>query len=157
MGVDPGYGRMGYGIIDCQGNKLKHIDNGVVETPSGDDFPDRLHFLYKNLTKIIKKYKPEVMAVEDLFFYKNSKTAIKVGQARGVIVLTGVVNHLQIMEFTPLQVKQAVACYGRAEKSQVQRMIKVILNLITVPKLDDAADALALAICASSNYKLHIC
>jgi len=154
LGVDPGYGRTGFGVIECVGSRLHALDYGVLETSAKDDFATRLEFLYQELTKIIKKYKPNLIAIEDLFFYKNVTTAIKVGQARGVIVLTAVLSKTPTVEFTPLQVKQAISSYGRAGKGQVQQMVKVFLGLKTIPKPDDAADALAIAICAANSDRL---
>ncbi|MEK7511683.1 MAG: crossover junction endodeoxyribonuclease RuvC, partial [Patescibacteria group bacterium] len=110
--------------------------------------------LHQDLKKIIKKFKPNLIAVEDLFFYKNVKTAIKVGQARGVILLTCVLERVPVIEFTPLQVKQAITCYGRAGKGQVQQMVKAILNLKDIPRPDDAADALAVAICGANSCRM---
>ncbi|MBT4722886.1 crossover junction endodeoxyribonuclease RuvC [Candidatus Falkowbacteria bacterium] len=150
LGIDPGYGRTGYGVIESEGSKLTSIDYGVIETSSGDEFLQRLKDLHKELQKIIKKHNPDLIAVEDLFFYNNAKTAIKVGQARGVILLTAVNANIQVHELTPLQVKQGICGYGQADKLQVQKMVKTVLNLKTIPKPDDAADALAIAVCASS-------
>lgn len=156
LGVDPGYGITGYGIIKVEGSKLSCLDYGTITTSSGEVFSDRLKFLNQDLKKIIKKFKPDLIAVEDLFFYKNVKTAIKVGQARGVILLTCVLERVAVIEFTPLQVKQAITCYGRAGKGQVQQMVKVILNLKDIPKPDDAADALAVAVCAANSWRMGV-
>jgi len=155
LGIDPGYGLTGFGLVECVGSRLKALDYGVIETSSKEDFPERLKTLYQALTKIIKKYKPNLVAVEDLFFYKNVTTAIKVGQARGVIILTAVLAKVPVVEFTPLQVKQAISSYGRAEKNQVQQMVKLFLGLEKIPKPDDAADALAIAICAANSARLQ--
>ena len=154
LGVDPGFALMGYGIIekDSMGN-LRAIDYGVISTHAKLPFAMRLKEIYEGLESLIKKHKPDTMAVEDLFFYKNVKTAIEVGQARGVIILTGIQTGLPIEEYTPLQIKQAVTSYGRADKNQVQQMVKVILNLKSIPKPDDAADGLAVAICSASNNR----
>jgi crossover junction endodeoxyribonuclease RuvC len=154
MGIDPGYGITGYGIIKVEGNKLSCLDYGAIRTASTEVFSNRLKFLHQDLKEIIKKFKPNLIAVEDLFFYKNVKTAIKVGQARGVILLTCVLERVAVIEFTPLQVKQAITCYGRAGKGQVQQMVKVILNLKDIPKPDDAADALAIAICGANSCRM---
>jgi crossover junction endodeoxyribonuclease RuvC len=153
LGIDPGYGITGYGVIVVDGTKISCRDWGVIRTSSNDEFCDRIAELHKDLKKIINKYKPNLVAVEDLFFYKNVKTAMKVGQARGVILLTAVQAKAPIVEFTPLQVKQAIASYGRAEKAQVQQMVKTLLCLDKIPKPDDAADALAIAICAANSLK----
>lgn len=152
IGIDPGTAIIGYGVIDS-GRKLELIDYGCIKTSADLSTADRLVILNKELEKLLKKYKPDAAAVEDIFFFKNLKTAIKVSQARGVILLT--IAHLKIpvYEFTPLQIKQAVACYGRAEKVQVQRMVKTLLNLKDIPKPDDAADALAVAICCAHSIR----
>lgn len=155
LGIDPGLAIVGYGVIEYLGNKYRVIDYGAITTESDMDFPDRLKIIYDELSHIIDRYKPEDLAMEELFFNKNVKTAIKVGQARGVQILCAKNKGLDIYEYTPLQVKQAVVGYGRAEKSQVQEMVKVLLNLKEIPKPDDVADALAVAICHTSsiNYK----
>lgn len=152
MGIDPGIADTGYGIIevDKSGN-LKCLDYGSIKTKANTQLPDRLEILNVELEKIIKKYKPKLISVEELFFCNNAKTALIVGQARGVVLLTAKQNKVPIVEFTPLQIKQAVSSYGKASKNQVQRMVKMILNLKELPKPDDAADGLAAAICASNN------
>jgi len=151
LGVDPGYGRTGYGVIAVEGSKIKYLTCGVIETDAKILFSERLIAINRELKQIIKKYKPNLMAVEELFFYKNVTTAVKVGQARGVIILTGSLEKIPVVEYTPLQVKQAVCCYGKAEKKQIQQMVKVLLSLQSLPKPDDAADALAIAICAANS------
>ena len=152
LGIDPGFGRMGYGLVaQDKNNQWKAVVFGCVETSKKKTFVDRLAEIHEELIKIIKKYKPTRMAVEELFFFKNLKTAIEVGQARGVILLTGVENHLPIDEFTPLQVKQAITGYGRAEKDQMQKMVAMILGIKEKIKSDDAADALAVALCAGQS------
>ena len=151
LGIDPGFGRVGWGIITNLHGDWSAVNYGCIETFQKDIFVDRLQEMRDEIVKIIKKYKPTRMAVEDLFFFKNLKTAIKVGQARGVILLTGVDNKLDIDEFTPLQVKQAITGYGRAEKKQMQKMVQTILKLKYVIKSDDAADALAVALCAGQS------
>lgn len=153
LGIDPGYGLTGFGLIKVAGQKLTCLEVGVIETKAGLPFSDRIATLHHELKKIIRKNKPDMMAVEDLFFYKNLKTAIKVGQARGVIILTAVLEKIPVVEYTPLQVKQAISSYGRASKDQVGQMVKVLLGLKCVPKPDDAADALAVAICAANSIK----
>ncbi|MCD4705547.1 crossover junction endodeoxyribonuclease RuvC [bacterium] len=158
LGIDPGFAIVGYGLIKKdKSNNISIIDYGVVNTPAKDIFPDRLAQIHGELESIIKKYKPDIVAVEKLFFYKNVKTAIEVGQARGVIILTAIQSKIPIFEYTPLQVKQAVASYGRADKNQVQQMVKMLLNLKEIPQPDDAADALAVAICCANSIKLDIC
>jgi crossover junction endodeoxyribonuclease RuvC len=152
IGIDPGFGRIGYGIIEQKsGNDWKPLTFGCIETSMSDPFIDRLALLHQEVLKLIKKYSPTRMAVEDLFFFKNLKTAIKVAQARGVIILSGVENGLPVDEFTPLQVKQAMTGYGRAEKGQMQKIVAMILGLKEKIKSDDAADALAVALCAGQS------
>ena len=153
MGIDPGYAITGYGIVEKIGNNFKLIDYGAVTTDAGVDFPKRLDILYSGLTDIINKYNPEVVGMEELFFNKNIKTAIAVGQGRGVAVLAVQRAGKPLYEYTPLQVKQAVVGYGRAEKMQVQKMVQIMLKLKSIPKPDDAADALAVAICCGNCVK----
>jgi len=151
LGIDPGLASTGYGLIKKTGQALEMIDYGVIETLAKVDFPVRLKKINSELKKIIKKYKPDLFAVENIYFCKNVKTALLVGQARGVILLTCIESKKPIYEFTPLQVKQAITTYGRAEKKQVQQMLKILLKLKTIPKPDDAADALACAICCANS------
>lgn len=146
LGIDPGIGRTGWGVVEKEKGKTKMIAYGCIETPAKTAIESRLLVLHKELTKIIKKYKPEMAAVEKLFFNTNVTTAIEVGEARGVVILTLVLGGVEYKSFTPLQVKQAVAGYGRADKIQVQKMMKALLHLDKVPQPDDAADALALAL-----------
>ena len=147
LGIDPGLATLGYSIVEKKGNKFKAIDYGVIKTSADKISFNRLEKIHNELKQIIEEYKPDNMAVEELFFNKNVKTAIKVGQARGVILLTGAESDLNVGEYTPLQVKQGVVGYGRASKAQVQQMVKALLNLEEIPRPDDAADALAVAIC----------
>ena len=151
LGIDPGYAILGWGIIDLVGNRFSVVDYGAVLTDTSMDMPARLQALYNGLTDIIKKYKPEDASIEQLFFNSNAKTAILVGEARGVAVLACANGNLNIAEYTPLQIKQALVGYGRADKKQVQYMVKTMLNLKSVPKPDDTADALAIAICHSNS------
>lgn len=153
LGIDPGIAIVGYSIIKCSGNNFKPIDYGCITTSSKMTFTQRLKIIYDDMGKIIDKYSPDEMAIEELFFNKNVKTAIQVGHARGVEILAGVNKDLHIYEYTPLQIKQAVVGYGRADKRQVQEMVKMLLNLKEIPKPDDAADALAVAICHGSSLK----
>lgn len=153
LGIDPGIAIVGYSIIECVGNKSRAIDYGAINTDSKMEFPDRIKYIYDELIKLIEKYKPDEMAIEELFFNKNVKTAIMVGQARGVQVLAAKNCGLEIYEYTPLQIKQAVVGYGRADKNQVQEMVKLLLNLKEKPKPDDVADALAVSICHGSSLK----
>ena len=147
IGIDPGYAIVGYGIIDYNANHFSVVDFGAVTTKAHIPFEQRLASIYSGLNQLISTYKPDAMSIEKLFFNTNTTTAIDVAQARGVIVLSAAQYGLDIAEYTPLQVKQSVVGYGRAEKKQVQEMTRLMLNLKTVPKPDDTADALALAIC----------
>jgi crossover junction endodeoxyribonuclease RuvC len=149
LGLDPGLASTGFGIVkEDAGGKLEMLDYGVIRTPAHSDFADRINTVHKDITEIIKKYKPQVAGVEKLFFCNNAKTALDVGQVRGVIILTLIQNNIPFHEFTPLQVKQTVANHGKADKKQIQQMVKLLLNLKKAPSPDDAADALAIAICA---------
>jgi len=150
LGIDPGIADTGYGVIKSEGSRLTCLVYGSIKTSSKLDLISRLEILHKELDKIIKKYKPELAAIEQLFFNKNVRTALIVGQARGVILLTLKQNKLDIVDYTPSQVKSAVSAYGKASKLQVQKMVKLILNLKELPQPDDAADALAIAICGLS-------
>ena len=149
LGIDPGYAIVGFGVIEKTGNNTRVIDYGVITTPKEDRMPKRLNDIYDSLCAIIDKYKPDCMALEELFFQNNQKTAIAVAQARGVIERAGIKKIGRLYEYTPLQIKQALTGVGRAEKKQVIALVKMILGLDTAhaPKLDDTADALALAIC----------
>ena len=154
LGIDPGIADTGYGLIKNEGGKLTCLAYGSIKTRAGVDLTVRLLFLNCELNKIIKKYRPDLAAIEQLFFNKNVRTALIVGQARGVALLTLKQNNLPVFDFTPAQVKQAVSAYGQASKKQVQKMVKLILNLSVLPQPDDAADALATAICALNS---HLC
>ena len=151
LGIDPGIADTGYGIIEIDKNSLRCLGYGSIKTTSNAELAERLLVLSNELNKIIKKYKPDLIAVEQLFFCKNVKTALTVGHARGVILLSARQNNVSILEFTPLQIKQAVSTYGKASKMQVQKMVKLLLNLTELPKPDDAADALAAAICVANK------
>jgi len=153
LGVDPGIADTGFGLISLQNHKLTPLAYGSIKTSAKLALPDRLEIINLKLAKLIKKFRPDLMAIEELFFGNNAKTALTVGQARGVIVLTAKQNKIPAVEFTPYQVKQAVSAYGHAGKSQVQRMVKIILNLKELPRPDDAADALAIAICAANSSR----
>ncbi|MGI6050534.1 MAG: crossover junction endodeoxyribonuclease RuvC [Acetivibrionales bacterium] len=156
IGIDPGFAITGFGILDYTGNKFSMVDVGVLRTAADIELSKRLLILFDAIEELLEKYRPEVMAVEELFFNTNVKTAIKVGHGRGVALLTAAKAGIDVYEYTPLQVKQAVVGYGRAKKEQVQQMVKVLLNLEKIPKPDDAADALAVAIChahSSGTYK----
>lgn len=151
LGLDPGFARTGFAILDSDRGRLKAIDYGCWETKKNEPFSQRLVFLAKKLRAAIKKFKPDLVAVEEIFFFKNLKTAIQVAQARGVLLLAAAEAGLPLVELTPLQVKQSLSGYGRADKQQVQKMVQLILKLKEKPKPDDAADALAIAIAASSR------
>lgn len=153
LGIDPGFAIVGYSVIEYKANEIKPLEYGAITTDSKLLFPDRMKIIYDELIDIIDEYKPEDLAIEELFFNKNVKTAIKVSQARGIEILAAVNKGLSIYEYTPLQIKQATVGYGRAEKHQVQEMVKVLLNLKEIPKPDDVADALAVAICHCSSLK----
>ncbi len=154
LGIDPGFAIVGVGIIEYKGNKFRTIDYFALTTKAHTPIEERLKIIYDGITEAINEYKPDFIAVEELFFNNNAKTAIQVGQARGVILLAGVNANLPIYEYTPLQVKQAVVGYGRADKTQIQQMVKAILNLSEIPKPDDVADALAIAVCHAHSYKM---
>ncbi|MBO5743460.1 MAG: crossover junction endodeoxyribonuclease RuvC [Clostridia bacterium] len=154
LGIDPGFAIVGVGIIEYKGNKFRVIDYFAITTKAHTPIEQRLKIIYDGINEAIHKYKPDFMAVEELFFNNNAKTAIAVGQARGVILLSAVNLGVPFFEYTPLQVKQAVAGYGRADKNQVQQMVKAILNLPAVPKPDDVADALAIAVCHAHSFKM---
>lgn len=153
LGINPGYAIMGYGVVELIGNKFKVIEYGSIMTESRKNMTDRLKHLYYELMQLINRTDPDVAAIEELFFNTNTTTAIKVGQARGVSILACANSGIETNEYTPLQVKMALTGYGRADKKQVQHMTKTILNLKEVPKPDDTADALAIAIChGHSNF-----
>ena len=147
LGIDPGYAIVGYGVIDYRNNHFSVIDYGAILTDAKMPFNERLEKIFDELTEIIEKYNPEAMAIEKVFYNSNAKTVIDVSQARGVIMLAAQKKKLPAYEYTPLQVKQSVVGYGRAEKKQIQEMIRRILALEKVPKPDDTADALAMAVC----------
>lgn len=147
LGIDPGYGTVGFGVIDSRaGNKIIPVEYGVIQTPKEDSLPKRLKVIADAFDYIIDKHNPEAVAIEELFFQNNQKTAIAVAEARGAILLTVYKKCKNLFEYTPMQIKQALTGYGKAEKKQIQYMVKVLLKLDEVPKPDDAADALAAAI-----------
>ena len=147
LGIDPGYAITGYGLVDYRGNAFRCLDFGVVSTKAKTPFAQRLLQISNELDHLINRYKPDAVAVEELFFSRNTTTAIGTAQARGVAVLSGARANLPVYEYTPAQVKVAVVGYGKAQKQQVQQMVRILLNLSEPPKPDDAADALAVAIC----------
>lgn len=153
LGIDPGTGILGFGVIDVTGSTSRLVDAGVIRTPVKEDDAVRLQTIYEELTDIIAATKPGVMSVEKLFFAQNVTTAMTVAQARGVVLLAGKQAGLQIFEYTPLQIKQALTGYGRADKKQIQEMVRVLLGLKEVPRPDDCADALAAAITHSMTMR----
>ena len=156
IGIDPGYAIVGYGIIRYERARFSVVDFGAITTPAGMEFPLRLKTIFDDLCFLLDKYHPEAMAIEKLFFNTNKTTAVDVAQARGVILLAAQFSGCGVSEYTPLQVKQSIVGYGRAEKKQVQEMTKQLLGLSAVPKPDDTADALAMAIChAHSSASLY--
>jgi crossover junction endodeoxyribonuclease RuvC len=146
LGIDPGTATMGWGVIRQEGNRLRYVQHGTVTTPSDWEMPRRLGRLFDGVTELLQGYRPETVAVEELFFNTNVTTAITVGQARGVAILAAYRAGVEVYEYTPLQVKQAITSYGRADKHQVQEMVRALLNLREIPRPDDAADGLAIAI-----------
>lgn len=152
LGIDPGYAIVGYGVLEYKNNKFKVIEYGAITTDASMDMFDRFKSIYDDICEVMERTKPDFMAIEELFFNSNQKTAINVAQARGVILLAAMNRGIQIFEYTPLQVKQAVAGYGRAEKKQVQQMVRLLLGLKEVPRPDDTADAVAIAICHGHSY-----
>lgn len=155
LGIDPGIAIVGYGVVDKEGNRYKTVAYDAVTTRAHTPLEERLEKVYNGVNEIIKAYKPDVMSIEELFFNNNAKTALTVGQARGVIILAAVQNRIPIYEYTPLQVKQALTGYGRASKTQIQQMMKSILGLAEVPKPDDVADALAIAVCHGNSMRFN--
>jgi crossover junction endodeoxyribonuclease RuvC len=147
LGIDPGTAITGYGLVHEQDDGLSLVECGVVTTPSSQPLPERLKMIYRGLSDVVRRFEPEEAAVEELFFSRNARTALSVGQARGVALLALADAGLPIYEYKPLEVKQAVAGYGGADKRQVQEMVRMLLNLERVPQPDDAADAVAVAVC----------
>ncbi len=154
MGIDPGFAITGYGVVEYKGNKFSVLDYGVITTKAKQEFHKRLMIVNEELTVLMKRFKPEAVSIEELFFSKNIKTALTAAHGRGVAMLAASRSGACIYEYTPLQVKQAVVGYGRASKAQVQQMVSAILNLRQIPKPDDAADALAVAICHAHSSKM---
>lgn len=156
LGIDPGLARTGYGVIKKSGEKLQELDYGCISTPSGMELSQRIYIVYKSVLQLVDKFSPQALAVEQLFFCKNVRTAMQVGEARGAVLTAAAQHRVSVFEYTPLQVKQAVAGYGRAGKKQVQQMVCLLLNLDKSPKPDDAADALAVAICHLQSYRFKL-
>ena len=153
MGIDPGLARVGWAVIESQNSKVKIQNCGCIETSKGTKPQERLADVYKQVYALIKKYKPDSLAIEELFFTSNAKTAFKVGEARGVIILSGAMQKIPVFSYTPLQIKIAVTGYGKADKLQVGKMVKAILKLKDLPKLDDTVDAIAVALTHSFTAK----
>ena len=147
LGIDPGTKTAGYGVVEKKGNRLTALSYGAIKTGRNDSFPDRLKTIYDGLREVIAQYKPDAVAVEEVFYGKSVKAAIKIGEGRGVAVLCAAAADLPVSEYAPTVVKKSVVGVGGAHKTQVQQMVKVILNLPDIPEPDDVADALALAIC----------
>ena len=151
LGLDPGYAIVGFGVIDSDGVRSREIRHGAIRTEANTPMCDRLAAIYEDMCVLLDAYRPDAAAIEELFFNTNTTTGIYVAQARGVILLACTRHHVPVAEYTPLQVKQAVVGYGRAEKQQVMEMTRMILNLQSIPKPDDAADALAIALCHAQS------
>lgn len=153
LGIDPGYAILGYGVVQKGSNALSAVDYGVIETTPDTSFPERLEKLYLGMRQLIGLYKPDEIAFEELFFARNVTTALQVGAGRGVAVLAAQQSGVALYEYTPMQIKLAVTGNGHADKKQVQQMVKILLSLKAVPKPDDAADALAAAICHANTNR----
>jgi len=155
LGIDPGIGRTGWGIIDVEHGKFIVKDYGCIETFKEQNIGERLQELYEALQKVLEQYHPDALSIEELFFNTNTSTAMIVGQARGIVLLAATQHAIPITSYTPLQVKVAVTGYGRADKKQIGQMVKTILKLTIIPKLDDTADALAIALTHAFSYKMN--
>lgn len=153
LGIDPGLATIGWGVIKVEGSQTEVVGYGHINTNKDLEFGERLLEIYTDITALIEKFHPDEAALEELFFTSNQKTVIAVAQARGVILLTLKKNHVTVAGYTPLEVKQALTNYGRADKRQMQDMVKILLNLSTIPKPDDTADALALALCHNARRR----
>lgn len=152
LGIDPGSRITGYGVIERQGNRLIHCDNGAVHTGHSPDFPGRLLAIFRGIDEIIERFRPEAVAIEEVFFSRNVQSALKLGQARGAAIVAAVNRQLPVYEYTPMQIKSAVVGYGHARKEQVQQMVKALLSLPEIAQ-EDASDALAAAICHAHSYR----
>lgn len=155
LGIDPGTATMGYGLIEQKGNHLSALVYSCWRTPPHTPLAERLLMLFEQIVPFLRKHRPDHLAVEELFFNRNTTTALTVGHARGIVLLAGAQQGIPVYEYTPLQVKQAVVGYGKAEKQQVQQMVKGLLRLDEIPKPDDTADALAIAICHAHSFALN--
>jgi len=156
FGIDPGFARVGWTILEVRSSKFEVQSYGCIETSKNINSQERLVAVYKEVCALIKKYKPDVLAIEELFFTNNAKTAFKVGEARGVIILAGAQQKIPVFSYTPLQIKIVVTGYGNADKVQVGKMIKAILKLKDMPKLDDTVDAIAVALTHAFTKKFEI-
>ncbi|HDR46132.1 MAG TPA: crossover junction endodeoxyribonuclease RuvC [Geoalkalibacter subterraneus] len=154
LGIDPGSRATGWGLIEKQGNRLLHIDNGVITTRAAEPLGDRLGTIYQHLSGVITRYAPTAVAVEEIFMAKNARSALKLGHARGVALLAGFNHDLPIAEYSALQVKSAVVGYGRADKKQIQEMVRILLKLPEIAQ-EDASDALAVAICHAHSAGIN--
>jgi crossover junction endodeoxyribonuclease RuvC len=154
LGIDPGSNRTGYGLLVEETNNVKAIDYGTINLSTIKTFPEKLWKISDSIKKLIVKYKPEFVSIEDCFYAKNVKSALKLGHVRGAIILTAVNEKVEIAEYSPLEIKKAVTGYGRAEKMQIQQMMKMLLNLQEIPHPEDSADALACAYCHIATYRL---
>lgn len=154
LGIDPGIGRAGWGIVEAKGGKVEVIDYGCIETPKEHPLEQRIETLYDTLSKIIAAHNPGALAIESLFFNTNVTTAITVGQARGVVLLAAAQNKMSVTSYSPQQVKIGITGYGKADKQQIGQMIKLVLKLKAIPKPDDTADALAIAVTHAFSYKV---
>ncbi len=155
LGIDPGTATTGFGLIRADKKKAEMVDYGCITTKAKFPLEERLEIVYNDISRLIKKYRPQKMAVEELFFFKNAKTVISVSHSRGAVLLAGVKSGVEIFEYTPLEIKISLTGYGRADKIQMQKMVKLILGLKEIPRPDDAADALAVAICCNNNVKFN--
>lgn len=153
IGIDPGYAITGFGVLEYEGNHFKLIESGSIQTKAGIPLPTRIAKIYDDMNELIEKYKPDAIAIEELFFNRNTTTAIGVAQGRGAVLIAAAKTSTPIYEYTPLQVKQGVTGYGRADKKQVQMMVKTVLGLEKVPKLDDTTDAIAIGICHAHSHR----
>ena len=154
FGIDPGFAITGYGVVEKLGNKYKVLDYGVITTKAGLDLSVRLNIMYEEIVRKFNQYNPDYVAMEELFFCKNITTGIAVAHGRGVLLLAIAQMGKPFYEYTPLQIKQAITGYGKADKKQMQKMVQVLLNLDSIPKPDDAADALAVALCCGNSERL---
>jgi len=156
LGIDPGSSITGYGIVDELNGSISAVTWGTIRTSNRLPFPKRLKTIHDGLTEIIKKYSPDVASIENLFFAENAKSALKLGQVRGAAILSAANQSIEVAEYTPLEIKQAISGYGRADKGQIQNMVSILLNLNEIPKPFDASDALAIAICHINTSALKI-